>query len=209
MFHRLKTFYDSCKDNDQQLDIFSVNQLLTMLESSCVQVLHCFESGNKKELHNEISQYLKQLKPLNQSIKTLIIPILHDSHFNGYIVSLETSSKAVIYVDSIILNASEGSDFSKQIKDIVLDHDNVSHQTLYTEQMQLDTNSCGIWLVAGMISHVLEKSLPRDRDEAFNLVSQLISVGFKCLNESRTNAVGGNVNLITLECLTLLGLPSS
>ena len=159
-------------------------------------MLNCFETGDgysRKLLHDTILQYLRQLK-VNPSIKTLIIPILHDSHFEGYIVSFEPSSKAVFYVDSMILNASERSDFSKQIKDIMFDNDNVSHQPLYTEQMQLDTNSCGIWLVAGMTSHVLGETLPRNRDEAFDSVSQLISAGFERLHEFRTNVFGGNVN---------------
>ena len=172
-------FYRDGRDNHRPLDSFSVTQLLTMLESDHVQVLNCLKCNDEMSLTDTVSSCLETVT-IKPSLGTLILPILHESHFEGFIISLAPTGRRVIHVDSMP-NELDRRALSVKIASLVFHISEIEsqfevlHKSMYSKPIQFDEHSCGIWLTAAITSHVQKKPVPQSRDKVFDIVWELLS----------------------------------
>ena len=165
---RVRENLDRCQMKNELTDTFTIDHLLSKLNSNATQVLSCISPIDGIGL----PYFEKYLKPQQKAGKTyLLIPLCDGVHFQGYIVDIKKSK--VIHVDSLRWDAAENATAIK-IAQVLFGDSNASYESFYQSRMQFDTNSCGIWLVAGMCSFVIGLPEVIDRDNAFDICFSLL-----------------------------------
>ena len=87
-------------------------------------------------------------------------------HFQGYVVDVR--KKIIVHFDSL-RNKSSRNATSKAISRTLFDNENINFESFFKERVQFDSNSCGVWLVAGITSYIHALPFPSDRDDAFEI----------------------------------------
>ena len=99
-----------------------------------------------------ISYFEKYLKPLEKK-KNLICILLFDRvYFQGYIVNIKEHT--IIHIDSLRWEEPKNST-SIQIANMLFENSQSTFESCFSERKQFGTNSCGVWLVAGMSSYLI------------------------------------------------------
>ena len=87
-------------------------------------------------------------------------------HFQDYIVNI--NEHKIIHIESLRWDQPENPT-SLQIAKIVFKNSNPTSESLFSERNQFDANSCGVCLVAGMSSDLLNLPETSDRYNAFDI----------------------------------------
>ena len=107
----------------------------------------------------------KYLKPPEKK-NVICIPLCDGVHFQGYIVNIKEHK--IIHIDSLRWDQPENP-ASLEIAKIVFKNSKPTSEFFFSERNQFDANSCGVWLVAGMSSHLLNLPETSDRYNAFDI----------------------------------------
>ena len=87
-------------------------------------------------------------------------------HFQGYVAAV--CNKTVVHVHSLRNNNSKNAT-SKAIATTLFDDENINFKSYFKRRVQLDSNNCGVWLVAGIASYAHRLPLPSGLDDAFDI----------------------------------------
>jgi len=140
---------------------------LSQLSTDYVKVLPCLSPIDRLNLPY-FGKYLKK-ELLSESTNCLCIPLCDG--VQGYII--DKVKHSIIHIDSLRPNNPENPT-SIAISKILLDSRGVSFVSGFSEIVQFDSNSCGIWLVAGFCCHILGIPLPTEKREAYENVANLL-----------------------------------
>ena len=110
------------------------------------------------------------VKP-NDGKQLLCIPLCDGVHFHGYIVDINCYK--IIHIDSLSSNNSNNRTSQKIAQNLFESETNVQYESLFPTRRQFDSNSCGVWLVAGIASSVLNLPIPSQKQEAFEIAYSL------------------------------------
>ena len=121
-----------------------------------VSVFHSLKSRKKSQIKNK---------------NFLCIPLCDGVHFQGYVV--DVCNKTIVHVDSLRNNNSKNAT-SKAIATTLFDDENINFKSYFKRRVQFDSNSCGVWLVAGIASYVHALPLPSGLDDAFDIAYSLL-----------------------------------
>ena len=167
---RLKNNLDSWNFNNHLTDTFSIVHLLSKLNSDPVAMLSCLLPINGVGLPY-FKKYLKESHVKDKDI--LCLPVCNGVHFQGYVVN--TKEWKIIYDDSLQWSTTNNPTSKCIAQILLLDECKIKFELLFTKRKQLDENSCGAWLAAGICSHIL--NLPpelTDREHAFDICYSLL-----------------------------------
>ena len=114
-------------------------------------------------------KYLKKSQIENKNF--LCIPLCDGVHFQGYVA--DVCNKTIVHVDSLRNNNSKNAT-SKAIATTLFDDENINFKSYFKRRVQFDSNSCGVWLVAGIASYVHALPLPSGLDDAFDIAYSLL-----------------------------------
>ena len=152
---RVKIDLQNCELNRKLVDTFTVDHLLARLESPTISVRCCLSPIDKGYV-----TYLN--RSLIDGKYYLCIPFCDGVHFQGYIVDVK--GRYIIHVDSFTKTADNPT--AKKIAEIF--------DPYSPGRRQFDSNSCGVWLVAGMISFINGLSEVTDRHSAFEICYNML-----------------------------------
>ena len=153
---------DKCRDKNFLTDTFTVDHLVSNLSLSSIGVLACSpKDGIGLQF---FKKHLKKSKIKNKNF--LSIPLCDDVHFQGYIV--DVCNKTIVDVQSLRNNNSKNAT-SKAVATTLFDDENINFKCYFKRRVQFDSNSCGVWLVAGIASYVHALPLPSVLDDAFDI----------------------------------------
>ena len=96
----------------------------------------------------------------------LCIPLCYDVHFSGYVV--DVCNKTIVHVDSLWNNNNKNTT-STAIAITLFDDENINFKSYLKRRVQFDSNSCGVWFVAGIASYVNALPLSSGLDDAFDI----------------------------------------
>ena len=165
---RVQNNLQNCEVRNELLDTYTVDHLLSKLNSDNVSILSCLSPVDNVGLPF-FGKYLKPSQIQNKDI--LCIPLCDGIHFQGYIINIK--DKKIIPVDSLRWKTAEIST-AKKIVDLFFKDGGVSYESLFRSRKQFDSNSCGAWLIAGMCSYVTELPELIDRKDAFDICYSLL-----------------------------------
>ena len=100
-------------------------------------------------------KYLTKSQIKNKNF--LFIPLCDGVHFQGYVA--DVCNKTVVNADSLRNNDSKNVT-SKAIATTLFDDENINFKSYFKRRVRFDSNSCGVWLVAGIASYVHALPLP-------------------------------------------------
>ena len=101
----------------------------------------------------------------------LCIPLCDGVHFQGYVA--DVCNKTIVHVASIRNNNSKNAT-SKAIATTLFDDENINFKSYFKRRVRFDSNSCGVWLVAGIASYVHALPSPLELDNAFDIAYSLL-----------------------------------
>ena len=166
---RVKNNLDSCNFNYHLTDTFSIDHLLSILSKDTVAVLSCLSPIDGIGLPY-FKKYLKESHVKDKDI--LCISLYEGVQFQGYVVN--TKERKIIHFGSLRWS-TPNNPTSKYIAQILFtDKCKMTFECLFMERKQLDPNSCGVWLVAGICSHVLNLPKLTDTEHAFDICYSLL-----------------------------------
>ena len=164
---RVKTDLQNCELNRKLVDTFTVDHLLARLESPTISVRCCLSPIDK----GWVPYYVTYLnRSLIDGKDYLCIPFCDGVHFQGYIVDVK--ERYIIHVDSFTKTADNPT--AKKIAEIFFKDESVNFRSLFPSRRQFDSNSCGVWLVSGMISFINGLSEVTDRHSAFEICYNML-----------------------------------
>jgi len=143
-----------------------------MLNTKSTHVFSCY-TPNKTSNENSpyFEKYLKKFQRSHKKKEILIMPLCNGKHFEGYIINVP--KKMIIHVDSLKCNARNS--VSLMISEIVYpEQAGVSFSSLFKNRKQFDSCSCGVWLIAGILSYVEQIEDVPNKDFAFKLCHDLL-----------------------------------
>ena len=112
----------------------------------------------------------KYLKPPEKK-NVICIPLCDGVHFQGYIVNVK--ELRIIHIDSLRWDHPK-KPTSLQIAKILFENSNPTFESLFSERKQFDANSCGVWLVGGMSSYLINLPKISDRYNAFDIACNFL-----------------------------------
>ena len=149
---RVELSLNSCFRQKEMLDTFVVDNLtIYRLSSPSRKMLPCYAPIRNIDMPY-FEDYLNN-KVLSSDINLVCLPLCDGAHFQGYIVNKLTQT--IVHVDSIKPNAARNPTSVKIAKKFFESEEFVTFKSLYSERVQFDSNTCGIWLIAGMSSYIL------------------------------------------------------
>ena len=157
--NRAEKSLNQCLCQNKQLDTFAVDHLLPKLNSDICKVYACMSPVHRVGLSN----FENYVKPYGGK-QLLCIPFCDGAHFQGYIVDINHNK--IIHIDSLFWNNSNNRTSKKIAKSLFESGTNVQYDSLFATRRQFDSNSCGIWLVPGIASYVLNLPIPSQKQEA-------------------------------------------
>ena len=136
------------------MDTFIVDHLLWKLNSNKCKIYACTSPTNRAGL----PYFADHLNPKDELI---CIPPCVTGPFQGYIIDIDRS--VIIHINSLSNNKPENHT-SQKIANLYFESiSNVRYECLLKTRKQLDSNSCGAWLVAGFVSYVLNLAVLESR----------------------------------------------
>ena len=139
---------DKCRDQNFLIDTFTADYLLSKRSSGSIGLLACMSPIDGIGLPF-FKKYLKKSQIENKNF--LCIHLCDGVRFQGYVV--DDCNKTIVHVDSLRNNNSKNAT-SKAIATTLFDGENINFKFYFTRRVQFDSNSCGVWLVAGIASYV-------------------------------------------------------
>ena len=115
--------------------------------------------------------YFENYLKLPEKKNVICIPLCDGVHFQGYIVNIKEHK--IIHIDSLPWDQPKNPT-SLQIAKILLETSKPIFESLFSERKQFDANSCGIWLVAGMPSYLINLPEISRRYNAFDIAYNLL-----------------------------------
>ena len=112
----------------------------------------------------------KYLKPLERKI-VICKPHCNGVHFQGYIVNIKEHK--IIHIDSLCWDQPKNPN-SIQTAKLLFENSPPTFESIFSERKKFDTNSCGVWLAAGMSSHLINLPEISYRYNAFNIAYNLL-----------------------------------
>ena len=165
---------NKCEANGAFLDTGVMDQILSLL--SCKEV-HVFPTYSTIDGTNVpyFGKYAKKEK-VAQPTKFILIPLCNGCHFNGYVNGyvINYGKRDSLYRPKCTSRRSMGVNLANQFCSSI---DDVKFTSYYKTRVQTDGNSCGAWLIAGMLGYVLNTSEEYrilDRDDAFNVMFVMV-----------------------------------
>ena len=114
--------------------------------------------------------FQKYLKPPEK--KNVICILLCDGvHFQGYIVNM--IKHEIIHIDSLRWDQPKNPT-SIQIAKMLFENSLSTFESLFLGRKQIDANSCGVWLVAGVSSYLINLPEISDRHNTLNIAYNLL-----------------------------------
>ena len=101
------------------------------------------------------------------------IPLCDGVHFQGYIVDINHNK--IIHIDSLSSNNSNNGTSKKIAKSLFESGRNGQCESLFATRRQVDSKSCGIWLVAGIAGYELNLPIPSQKQEPFEIAYSLVA----------------------------------
>ena len=144
----------------KQLYPFAVDHLLSKLNSDICKVFACMSPVHRVGL-----PYFENYVKPNDQKQLLCIPLYDGVHFQGYIIDINHNK--IIHIDSLCCNNLNNRTSKKIAKSLFESETNVQCESLFATRRQFDSNSCGIWIVAGIASYVLNLPIPSQKQKAF------------------------------------------
>ena len=127
---------------NKQLDTFAVDHLLSKFNSDTCKVYACMSPVD----HVGLPYFDNYVRP-NDGKQLLCILLCDGVHFQGYIVDINRYK--IIHIDSLLSNNSNNRTSQKIAQNLFESETNVQYESLFPTRRQFDSNSCGVWLVAG------------------------------------------------------------
>ena len=159
---RVTNNLDNCNFRNELIDTFTVDHLL----SYSVKIMSCLSSIDGVGL----PYFEKYLNPPEK--KNVICILLCDGvRFQGYIVNIKELK--IIHINSFRWDHPKNPT-SLQIAKVLFENSNPTFESLFSERKQFDANSCGVWLVAGMSSYLINPPEISDRCNAFDIAYNLL-----------------------------------
>ena len=87
-------------------------------------------------------------------------------HFQSYVV--DVYNKTIVHIDSLRNNNSKNAT-STAIATTVFDDENINFKYYFKRRVQFESDSFGVWLVAGIFSYAQALPLPWGLDDAFDI----------------------------------------
>ena len=156
-----------CLHQNKQSDTFAVDHLLSKLNSDIRKVYACTSPVDRVGL-----PYFENYVKPNDGKQLLCIPLCDDVHFQDCIADINHNK--IIHIDSLSCNNSNNRTSKKIAKSLFESGTNVQYESLFATRRQFDSNICGIWLVAGIASYVLNLTIPSQKQEAFEIAYSLV-----------------------------------
>ena len=115
-----------------------------------------------------VFHFLKSIfKDRRSKIKNFLCTPLSDSvHFQGYVV--DVCNKTIVHINSLRNNNSKNAT-STAIATTVSDDENINFKSYFKQRVQFESDSFGVWLVAGIFSYAHALPLPSGLDDAFDI----------------------------------------
>ena len=154
--NRVEKSLNQCLRQSKQLDTFAVDHLLSKLNSDICKVYACMSPVDRVGL-----PYFENYVKPNDGKQLLCIPLCDGVHFQGYIVDINHNK--IIHIDSLSCNNSNNRTSKKIANSLFESGTNVQYESLFATRRQFDSDSCGIWLVAGITSFVLNLPIPSQK----------------------------------------------
>ena len=152
---------DKCRDKNFLTDTSTIDHLVSNLSLSSIGVLACSPIDG---VYQFFKKHLKKSKINNNNF--LSIPLCDGAHFQGYVV--DVCNKTIVDVQSLRNNNSKNAT-SKAVATTLFDDENIKFKCYFKRRVQFDSNSCGVWLVAGIACYVHALPLPSVLDDAFDI----------------------------------------
>ena len=143
-----------------------MDHLLSKLNSDSVKIMSCLSPIDDVGL----PYFEKYLKPPEKK-NVVCISLCDGVHFQGYIVNIKELK--IIHIDSLRRDHPKNPT-SLHIAKILFENSKPTFESLFSERKQFDANSCGVWLVAGMPSYLINLPKIPDRYNAFDTVCNLL-----------------------------------
>ena len=156
-----------CFHQNKQLDTFAVDHLLSKFNSDTCKVYVCMSPVDRVGL-----PYFENYGKPNDGKQLLCILLCDGVHFQGYIVDINRYK--VIHIDLLSSNNSNNGTSQKIAQNLLESETNIQYESLFPTRRQFDSNSCGVWLVAGIASSVLNLPIPSQKQEAFEIAYSLV-----------------------------------
>ena len=170
----------NCYQNNEQLDTFTVDHLLSKFNVESAFIFSCLSPIDRIDL----SYFAWYLNPaLIEKKEFIVIPLCDGYHFQGYIVDVK--KKQIVHIDSLTVENSANTT-SRKIANIFFGNKDVKFKLLFSTRKQFDSNSCGMWLVSGICTFVLNLPDLNDRSSAFDVCCNLLDKATKLLINEKT-----------------------
>ena len=140
IMERVTSNLDNCSFRNELIDTFTVDHLLSKLNSDAVKIISCLCTIDGVGL----PVFEKYLKPPEKK-NVICIPLCDGVHFQGYIVSIKEHK--IILIESLRWDQPKNPS-STQIAKILFENSQPTFESLFSERKQFDANSCvhGLWL---------------------------------------------------------------
>ena len=165
--NRVERSLSQCFRQNKQLDTFAVDHLLSKFNSDTCKVYAYVSPVD----HVGLPYFENYVKP-NDGKQLLCIPLCDGVHFQDYIVDINRYK--IIHIDSLSGNNSNNQTSQKIAQNLFESETNVQYESLFSIRREFDSNSCGVWLVAGIASSVLNLPIPSQKQEAFEIAYSLV-----------------------------------
>ena len=163
---RITNNLGNCNFRNELIDTFTIDHLLSKLNSNSVKIMSYLSPIDGVGL-----PYFENYLKLPEKKNVICVPLCDGVHFQGYIVNIKEHK--IIHIDSLPWDQPKNPT-SLQIAKILLETSKPIFESLFSERKQFDANSCGIWLVAGMPSYLINLPEISHRYNAFDIAYNLL-----------------------------------
>ena len=165
--NRVERSLSQCFRQIKQFNTFAVDHLLSKFNSDTCKVYVCMSPVDRIGL-----PYFENYVKPNDGKQLLCIRLCDGVHFQGYIVDINCYK--IIHIDSLSSKNSNNCTSQKIAQSLFESETNVQYESLFPTRRQFHSNSCGVWLVAGIASSVLNLPIPSQKQEAFEIAYSLV-----------------------------------
>ena len=145
---------------------FTVDHLLSKIDSDSVKIMSCLSPIDGVGL----PYFQKYLKP-PQKKNVIFIPPFDGVYFQGYIVNI--TKHKIIHVDSLRWDQPKNPTCIQTAK-MLFENSQPTFEFPFSGKKTIYANSCGVWLVAGMSSYLINLPEISDRHNAFDIAYILL-----------------------------------
>ena len=139
---------DKCRDRNFSTGKITVDHWFSKLSSSSIGVLACVSPIDGIGLPF-LKKYLRKSQIKNKTFSC--ISVCDSVYFQGYV--LDVSNKTIVHVDSLRNNNRKNATPAATATTL-LDDENINFKFYFKQRVRFESNSFGIWLVAGIASYI-------------------------------------------------------